>query len=377
MITRLAIRYLRYHKIRTALLVLSVALVCLLPFAVTVLVGRHQQALSRRAVNTPLVVGAKGSRFDLLFNALYFRGRTPAPTNMAEYKRVRAKAPALPVLARHRAQGHPVVGVSPEYFAWRRLAVENGTRPALLGDCALGANVAQAAEKSVGDFILTDKENTLELTGTYPMKLFVAGVLAPTGGPDDDAIFVGLLTAWVLEGIGHGHAGKQKPGTILNRDGDVVVYNEKVQKFVEFTDQNRDSFHVHGTDEDYPLTAILVYPIDNRAATILKGRYRVSQTGQILDTREVVDELLGFVFQLKRFFDANTLLVTLATGLFLALIVALTLRVRKPELETLFRIGCARGTIVKMVAIELTIVIGAGIVVALCGSLACITWLGP
>ena len=153
--------------------------------------------------------------------------------------------------------------------------------------------------------------------------------------------------------------------------------NEEIVKFSEITDENRDTFHFHGAPKDKPLTAILVFPADDRAATILQGRYRVSKTGQALATRKVVDELLGFVFQLKRFFDANTLLVTVATGLFLALIVALTLRVRRAELETLHRIGCARGTIVKMVGVELAIVIGAGIVIALCGSLALIAWLGP
>jgi hypothetical protein len=45
------------------------------------------------------------------------------------------------------------------------------------------------------------------------------------------------------------------------------------------------------------------------------------------------------VFRIKRFFDANAALVGVATGLFLLLVVLLSVRLRRPEMETLFRLG--------------------------------------
>ena len=39
-----------------------------------------------------------------------------------------------------------------------------------------------------------------DLAGVYPLKMHVAGVLEPTGGPDDAAVFVDIRTSWVIEG---------------------------------------------------------------------------------------------------------------------------------------------------------------------------------
>ena len=74
----------------------------------------------------------------------------------------------------------------------------------------------------------------------------------------------------------------------------------------EVTPQNLASWHFHGDPDAFPLTAIVVLPRDEKAGTILKGRYRVVADAQVLEPIAVVDELLGTVFQVKRFFDAVT-----------------------------------------------------------------------
>jgi putative ABC transport system permease protein len=74
----------------------------------------------------------------------------------------------------------------------------------------------------------------------------------------------------------------------------------------------------------------------------------------------VTEELLGVVFRAKAFFDANLLLVGLATLLLLVLIVLLTLRVRRRELDTLARVGAARTTVVRMLLTEWVLLLAAG-----------------
>ena len=114
-------------------------------------------------------------------------------------------------------------------------------------------------------------------------------------------------------------------------------------------------------------------PKDEKSATLLRGRYQGPEaTVQILAARSVVEELLGLVFRIKRFFDANAALVGVATGLFLLLVVLLSLRLRRPEMETLFRLGCARGLIAKLVAAELIAIGGVSLALALLGAQATI-----
>lgn len=364
----MALRYLAYHKLRSLLLVLCITLVLLLPIAVNQLLDRYGDVLSARAAATPLVIGARGSRYDLVLNTLYFRGRIPGKLPMAEADAVQdgGLADAIPVLCGRTAQGYPIVATSADYYAYRGLAPAAGTLPLLLGDAVLGHRVAEQLGLGVGDRVLSDRGSLYDLTMAYPLRMKVVGVLAPSEGPDDGAVFTSVRTGWILDGIGHGHddAATQDDGNVLREDEDGVVLNAAVYEYQEITEDNIESFHFHGDTAGMPLTAVIALPRDSKSATILKGRYRVSGSAQALVPGEVVDELLGLVFKVKLFFDANVALVSVATALFLVLIVLLTLRVRAREMETLFRIGCARLTVAKLLGTELLVVVAAGALLA-------------
>jgi len=376
----LAWRYLAYHRVRTALLVACLALVFVLPVAVRLLVDSYSESMAARAAATPLVAGAKGSRFDLVLSALYFRGRVPNPCTMAEIEQLRRSglARAIPLHCGQQAQGRPVVGTTPDYFAFRGLRAVRGTAPLRLGDATLGAAVARDLGLGPGDTLLSDRGSLYDLTLAYPLLMHVVGVFAETGTPDDEAVFVDVKTAWVIEGIGHGHGAATAQGTdtVLKRAKDNVVLNASVVEHNEITPENVASFHFHGDPETFPITAVLVLPVDDRAATKLKGRFRVSKTAQLLVPADVVAEILGFVFRLKVYFDANVALVTLATMLFLVLVVLLSLRLRRREMETLKKIGCARRTVAVLMGTELLLVIGAGLALAAAGGAAVALALG-
>lgn len=372
---RLARRYLGHHRGRTALVVASVACAFFLPLAVQILVGTYQEKLEARAAATPLVIGAPGSRYDLVLSSLYFTGRVPAPTTIAEVDKVQDSglALAIPLRLGNTAQKRPVVGTAPDYFDFRGLVAREGTLPLFLGECVAGATVAKELGLHAGSTLLTDQGSLYDLSMAYPLKMHVVGVLAETGGADDGAVFCDVKTAWIIEGIGHGHEAAQKPDRVLTKEDGNVAYNAALVEFTEVTPENIDSFHFHGEPGSLPVTAILAVPKDAKSSTLLKGRYRVEKASQLLVPSEVVDEILGFVFQVKRFFDANFALVAVATALFLVLTVLLTLRVRQREFETLFRIGCARAFVARLMAVELAIVVGAGLLLSAAGALALVS----
>lgn len=367
----LAWRHLTHHWGRSLILVASVALTFVLPVAVEIFVGLYGDAVVARAAATPLIVGAKGSRYDLVLTNLYFRGRVPATTSMGEVDALREAelGTPLPLLARRRAQGYPVVGTTPEYYEFRALATRSGSLPLRLGDTCIGAVLAQDLGLQVGDTLLTDRSNTYDMTLGYPLRLRVVGVLGETGTADDRAAFVDLKTAWIVEGIGHGHADaeQQDETRVLARADDGIVLDSGVVEYTEITDDNVDSFHFHESADELPLTGIVFVPASDRARTILKGRYRVSPDAQAVEPREVVTEIMGLVLRLKRFYDANVLFVSAATTLFLVLIVLLSLRVRQREMQALVRIGCARGVVFRLIATELLLLVSAGVLVAMAG----------
>ena len=378
----LARRYLAHHRWRSALLVVGIALTLLLPLAVQLLVTRYGEAVARRAEATPLVLGAPGSRFDLILDSLYFRGRTPRPLSMAAVDDVLAagRGRPIPLFSGVRADGHPVLGTNADYYGFRGLRCSAGGLPLLLGECVLGSAVAVESHLRPGDTLRTESASLYDLAGEYPLELQVVGVLEPSGGPDDGAVFCDLRTAWIAVGLGHGHdpAEVQGEGAVIGERGGAIVLAPKgVRQFQRITDANRDSFHFHGGPESLPLTAILIEPTGIKGDLLkLRGKYvGESSPVQALVPSEVMQELFGVVFRVKIFFDANALLVGVATALFLTVIVALSLAVRRRERLTLFKLGCARSTVARLMATELGLLALAALALAGVGAVGVVTFL--
>jgi len=237
----------------------------------------------------------------------------------------------------------------------------------------LGAAAAEKLGLKPGDKLPSDPENVFDLAGSYPVNMVVKGVLAPAGTADDGAVFTDYKTEWMILGIMHGHADVTTVDTnmLLGRTATNVTASDAVLPYQEIDETNMDLFHVHGDEAAFPVTAILVVPKDVKSATILRGRYEDPKaTAQLLAPKQVISETLDLVFRVKRFFDSQAALVGGAMALLLALVVLLSLRLRRGEMETMFKIGCARWMIFGMQAAEVAIVMTAGVAIA-----AVLTWL--
>jgi putative ABC transport system permease protein len=322
-----------------------------------------ERQLLSRAVSTPLVVGAKGSALDLVMNSLYFGVEVPELISMGASNQVVETGMALPVplYVRFRARGAPIVGTTLDYFDFRGLKVAEGSHLTMLGDCVVGASVAERLGVKPGDSLLSSPENLFDLAGMYPLKMKVTGVLRKSHTSDDLAVFVDLKTAWVIQGLGHGHEdlrGADDPQVILKKDETNITASPKLYHYTEITGANLDSFHFHGDLSSYPITAVIAVPHDAKAGTILRGRYLSGdEAHQIVRPKEVIDGLLQNIFRIKNVLDAVISLVALAMMLAIVLVFALSLRLRQKEIGTIFKLGCSRLTIVRLLAAEIFIII--------------------
>jgi len=369
----LAWQYIRFNRWKSITLVACVMIIAFLPLALELLLDESEKQLVDRATSTPLVVGARGSALDLVMNALYFGEQVPRRMTMAAADAIEATDLALPIpmYVRFRARGAPIVGTTLDYFDFRGLRIAEGRNLAMLGECVLGAAVAEQLELQPGDDIVSSPENLFDLAGVYPLKMTVVGVLERAHSSDDLAIFVDIKTTWIIQGLGHGHQDLQMvtdPQSILGRSDTSITASAKLFHYTEITPDNVNSFHFHGGLAEYPVTAVLVEPHDDKSGTILQGRYIGDEaTEQIIRPREVVDELLANIFRIKNLLDAVILLVGLATLLAITLVFALSIRLRSREMDTVFRLGCRRATMVRLVGAEIVTIVAAG---ALAGMLA-------
>lgn len=377
----LAWRSLLWYRGRSITIILSLAITIWLPVTVRLVLNQFRSEISARAQATPLVVGARGSRIDLTLHALYFETLPPANTSMAEADRVTNSSLgiAIPLHIRYRTQsrpgvdGAPIVGTSPEYFEFRGLTVESGEMMSLLGDCIPGAGVAERMQLVTGDSIFSAPRNAFNLAGDYPLKMKVKGVLKRTHSPDDDAVFTDIRTAWVIDGIGHGHqelTPQTDPNLLLDSNKpNTIMANAGVLPYTEITPDNIDSFHFHGDPETFPLTAMIVAPNDEKSRVQLLGRFASSQaTAQCLQPPEVIDELLSIVFRIEQLVWVCSIAAGVVTVLLLGLVLTLSMRLRAAEMQTMFRLGCSRMTIAMLQAAEILLVMLAALALAAAGS---------
>lgn len=379
----LGMRYLQRNRVKTLLLIAAFSLVWLLPAGIGLIVAEVETQLRARAVETPLLLGQAGSPLELVFNGLYFTKPQVATLPLREVDAVAETgfAQVIPIYARYTAGAHRIVGTSLDYFDFRRLEVKEGRQLLRLGECVVGAAVAEKNGLEPGDAVISTPGTLFDLAGVYPLKMTVVGVLAPTASPDDNAIFVDLKTAWIIEGLGHGHdetdeLGEDQIIAPSNPDDTAVRVNASVVEYNEITPENAERFHFHGDTADYPVTAAIVIPPDGRKQALIKGRFTAAGGLQLISPAREMDELFATVFSVQRFVLGLLLAIGLATLAIGALVFLLSYRLREEEFRHLRHLGADLATLRALVAFEAAFVILVSLLV--CGvGLVAIHFLAP
>lgn len=363
----LGLRYLRRNKVKTLLLVGAFTLVWLLPAGIGLIVSKVEAQLRARAENTPLILGQAGSPLELVFNGLYFTRPDIATLPASEVESIQGSglASAIPLYARFSAGGHRIVGTSLDYFDFRNLTIREGRSLLRLGECVVGAKVAEKSGLRPGDAIISTPETLFDLAGVYPLKMTVVGVLSYSGSPDDGAIFVDLKTSWIIEGLGHGHDEAETLGEdqrIVDTDAEAVIrLNAAVVEYNEITPENADQFHFHGDVADYPVTGAIVIPNDDKDQAILKGRYTAKGGLQLVTPSDEMDELFATVFSVQRFVLWLLFSIGLATILIGTLVFLLSYQLRETEFQHLRHLGADPLTLRALVVFEAAFVVLASL----------------
>ncbi|MFO1482402.1 MAG: FtsX-like permease family protein [Verrucomicrobiaceae bacterium] len=364
----LAARYVLRHRFQSALLAGALGLVFALPLCLRVLIEHAQRELRSRAAVTPQIIGTRGSALDLMMTALYFKREnlTPLPFGVLAELRGNPSASVIPLHVRYQAQETPIVGTELDYFAFRGLRIATGKMMGRLGDCIVGANVASQRQLQPGSHVFSSPEQAFDMAGVYPLKMHVAGILTANGTPDDDAIFVDLKTAWLIEGRSHGHDDLQKDkSVVLKQEEGNVVGNAAVRMFNEVTDANISSFHFHGDMEKFPISAIIVLPKDAKAEALLAGQFARSKEQQLIRPRDEMESLLAQLVRLEGF-AASALLLTATAALFVTtLVFALSFRLRQREFQTLEDVGVSRVSLITVKVLEIAFIGLAAVLIGL------------
>jgi putative ABC transport system permease protein len=354
----LAWRYLQFHAIRSSLVVVALGLAMALPMTVEVVVDNGEAAMRHRATQTPLVAGGTGQPIESVIASLWYRQIPANHFTLGDAINLESSTiQTIGLLLGHTARKHPVVATDPRYLEFRHLMIATGRPIARMGECLLGAAAARDTGLTAGDTIVTDPENAWDLVGSQPLMMDVVGVLSPAHSPDDDVVFTDLATGWIIQGLGHGHGEVSASDALGVADG-VTVAGSSIATYRRITDANVDSWHFHGAPEDRPITTAIILPSSHKAGLLLQVDHEESPGPiEITSPQTIVNELLASVFEVRRLLTGVLLVVAASVAIMLLVVLAMTLRLRAPELATLHALGCDRSRVRSMLAAEVLLLL--------------------
>jgi len=202
MIWNLIYRSLRQHALSTLVTAGSLALATGLLLTVWVVKTQAQAVFAATNSGFDAVLGARGSKLQLVLNAVFHLEASPGNLAAADFEAVRrhpAVKAAIPLAMGDNHRGWRIVGTTPEFFAveylpGRRHAVAAGGRLFAVGtrEAVIGALAARKLGLAVGATFSPYHGLAFDAAAQHEEVYTVTGVLAPSGTPADRVIWIPL-----------------------------------------------------------------------------------------------------------------------------------------------------------------------------------------
>ncbi|MEM9444699.1 MAG: ABC transporter permease [Verrucomicrobiota bacterium] len=336
----------------------AIFVIFLVPLGLRTFVTQGAELLLERSQQTPLIIGSKASGLELVLDSLYFRRDVVEAIPYRELDEATRQnlGNVVPLHTRFFASKNPIVGTNLDYFAIRELELKKGRDFALLGECVIGAKVAEVRGVGVGDEVISSPEEVFDLAGVYPLKMKVVGVLEETDSADDQAVFVDLKTTWIIEGLAHGHddiSDNVDNASVLSSTDSHTIANASVKEYREIDSGNIASFHFHGDADEFPIHALLVFPENQKNKVLFLGRYLDRKKFlSIYQPEQVIEGLLQTVFALEKVILSGLLILSVSMFIIVILVFFLSFKLRSREFETIKRIGGSDQFVLKMLLFE-------------------------
>jgi putative ABC transport system permease protein len=195
-------RGLRQHLVSTAVAVLLVALGMGLVVSVFVVRAEAEQSFTRSASGFDAVLGARGSKLQLVLNGLFHQEASPGNITADDFQQIKSLGVvdrAIPIVVGDNFRGVRLVGVSDDFFQNLEYApghdyrVDQG-RPFKVGEkeAVVGSLAAHQLGWSPGTTFHPFHGLDYNPNAQHSEIFTVVGVLAPTNTPADRVIWVPL-----------------------------------------------------------------------------------------------------------------------------------------------------------------------------------------
>jgi len=206
-------RSLRQHALSTLITAGSIALACGLLMCVWMVKTQSQSAFTQTTTGFDAVLGARGSKLQLVLNAIFHLEASPGNVAWADYEMVRrhpAVKTAIPIAVGDNLRGYRIVGTLPELFdkveyaPGKKFAVAAGGK--FFGvapdarEAVVGAFVAQKLGLKVGDTFKPFHGLAFDEKNQHEEIFTVVGVMQPTNTPVDRVLWIPIKGVQTMSG---------------------------------------------------------------------------------------------------------------------------------------------------------------------------------
>lgn len=204
-------RSLRQHALSTVITAAGIALASGLLLCVWMVKQQAQAAFADTATSFDAVLGARGSKLQLVLNAVFHVEASPGNLAWADYEAIRRHPlvkTAMPIAVGDNFRGYRVVGTLPaqlealEYRPGRKVTVHTGRFIAGLdvNEAVVGSFAAERLGLRVGDRFHPYHGLDYNPESVHEDEYTVVGVLDPTGTPMDRVIWIPIEGLQTMKG---------------------------------------------------------------------------------------------------------------------------------------------------------------------------------
>jgi putative ABC transport system permease protein len=376
----IAIRNLWYRPLASMLTALSMALGVALVVLVLTISGVIEKSLERTSnVGYNLIIGAKGSPLQLVFNTVFFLSKPvenipysyymeylPGEGRQQERERIggELKEPdrrglysflmkggfAIPLCMGDYVDRFRCVATTPDYFALLKHGDTNDSPYTFSAgrnfqdyseehgffEAVVGAEVAESLNLKLGSEIFAS--HGAESGDTHAQGFVVVGILDRTGSPNDRGAFVNIEGFYLLEGHvapdRDEESGLEKAGTATGPER-----SSKLSK-IRLPIEKRE------------VTAILLKP-NGFAAIGLEKQVNKTKFAQAVSPIAQIEGLLGlFVRPLRWALLALTSLVCIVSAISILVSIYNSMNERKKDIAVMRALGASRDHITAIILLE-------------------------
>lgn len=374
---KIAWKSIQQRSLASALTGLSMALGVALVAAVLVIHGVLDRSFRRGAQGYDLIVGPKGSPLQLVLSTVYHMGDPVGKMPYDAYRRLleqRFHLPdgsvvglkkAVPMALSSDDRGFAVVGTRPEFFD-PEMEYQPGQHYEFNRDGGQGRNmdIAGVQEAVVGPTVA--RKQGIRLGDTFRLRhgsyadqdhlpFTVVGIFAPTGTPNDRAVFVNLEGFFKMHQHGrhHGeasedeHAGEKPSPSAAAPAGHAAVKGDAADSHADHEE--------HEEHHEKFISAVLVCLDETRPEVLMAVPRLINDMPgmqAVHPAKEISDLLDGMVGNVQLVLLILAVLVVVVAGISILVSIYNSMNDRRHEIAIMRALGASRLTVMLVILME-------------------------